>query len=251
MGSPTDRSHYFAADPAVASAPRTVELALPDLRLELVTDSGVFSADHVDPGTKLLLLEGPDASGDDRDLIDVGAGYGPIACTVAARNPQATVWAVEVNARARELCAHNAERAGLGNVRVVAPDELPDGLAVDRIWSNPPIRIGKANLHRLLVIHLARLRPGGSAHLVVQKHLGADSLQRWLTGQGHPTTRRASRRGYRLLDVHPAAGDHGGGSAGGSAPTGRAGRSDRTSGTSGTGGTAAATADDEDGTGSR
>jgi 16S rRNA (guanine1207-N2)-methyltransferase len=201
MPSPTDGSHYFDAEPAAASSPRTVELALPDLRLTLDSDRGVFAADHVDPGSKLLVLEGPPPVPGDRTLVDVGAGYGPIACTLAARNPDATVWAVEVNARARELCAGNARRAGLANVRVVAPEELPAGLAVDRIWSNPPIRVGKAALHELLLEHLARLRPGGTAHLVVQKHLGADSLQRWLSEQGFPTTRRVSRRGYRLLDV--------------------------------------------------
>jgi 16S rRNA (guanine1207-N2)-methyltransferase len=203
MPSPTDGSHYFSAQPASPSDPRTVELALPDLRLRLDTDRGVFAADHVDPGSKLLLLEGPPPVPGDRTLVDLGAGYGPIACTLAARNPQAAVWAVEVNARARELCRANAERAGLAGVRVVAPDELPDDLVVDRLWSNPPIRIGKAALHRLLGTHLARLGPHGSAHLVVHKHLGADSLQRWLFEQGHATTRRASRRGFRLLDVGP------------------------------------------------
>ena len=36
---------------------------------------------------------------------------------------------------------------------------------------------------------------------VVQKHLGSDSLQRWLTSNGWPTARRSSKGGYRLLDV--------------------------------------------------
>ena len=40
---------------------------------------------------------------------------------------------------------------------------------------------------------------------MVQRHLGADSLQRWLTDEGHPTTRRGSRAGYRLLDVESGA----------------------------------------------
>jgi 16S rRNA (guanine1207-N2)-methyltransferase len=73
----------------------------------------------------------------------------------------------------------------------------------DAIWSNPPVRIGKRALHELLSASLARLRPGGTAHLVVHKHLGSDSLQRWLIDQGHPTVRRLSRHGFRLLDVGP------------------------------------------------
>ena len=88
-----------------------IELVLPDVRFSLTTDAGVFAGTAVDPGTKYLLLEGPgpDPAGTG-DLLDLGCGYGPIACTLARRSPQATVWAVDVNQRARALCAANAER---------------------------------------------------------------------------------------------------------------------------------------------
>ncbi|MEM9132072.1 MAG: methyltransferase [Actinomycetota bacterium] len=195
-------SHYFDADPDGPSNPTTVELVLPDGTLTLTTDRGVFSRHAVDVGTKLLLLEGPEQVADDRHLLDLGCGYGPIACVLARRNPSATVWAVDVNARARDLCRSNAEAAGLGNVRVAAPDDVPGDLVLDRLWSNPPIRIGKAALHQLLLRWLPLLAPDrGSAHLVVQRHLGADSLQTWLSGQGFPASRRRSRQAFRLLDV--------------------------------------------------
>src|SRR5215207_3487847 len=50
--------HYFDREPAVGSAPRTVSLVLPDVSATLTTDRGVFAREAVDPGTKLLLLEG-------------------------------------------------------------------------------------------------------------------------------------------------------------------------------------------------
>ncbi|MEZ5408738.1 MAG: methyltransferase [Acidimicrobiales bacterium] len=199
--SPEGAAHYFSPSPDTPSRPGSVELVLPDVRFDLATDRGVFAADRVDPGTKLLLLDGPAPTPGDQVLADVGCGYGPIACTLAGRNPQATVWAVDVNGRARDLCRANAERAGLGNVTVADPASVPGDLVVDRIWSNPPIRVGKAELHDLLRTWLARLAPNGSAHLVVQKHLGADSLHRWLEAQGWAVSRRASRKAYRLLDV--------------------------------------------------
>ena len=201
MTAPGSDSHYFDDDPSVPSAERTVELVLPDVRLDLTTDRGVYGRSGVDVGTKLLLLDGPEPVDGDRELVDVGAGYGPIACTLAGRNPGARVWAVEVNGRARDLCRRNALAAGLDNVVVAAPDEVPAGLVIDRIWSNPPIRIGKENLHRLLTRWLSQLGPAGSAHLVVQRHLGADSLARWLTDQGWRVERRRSRKAFRLLDV--------------------------------------------------
>jgi 16S rRNA (guanine1207-N2)-methyltransferase len=195
--------HYFDADPAVPSRPSTVRLDLPDRSFELATDRGVFAGDRVDAGTKYLLLEAevPPTTG---TFVDLGCGYGPIACTLAARAPDATVWAVDVNGRALELCRANAAALGLANVRVVAPDAVPADLAVDLIWSNPPIRVGKAALHELLTGWLSRLTPEGQALLVVQKHLGADSLQRWLTDRGWATQRLGSRTGYRLLEVRRA-----------------------------------------------
>jgi len=191
--------HYFAEEPGVASAPDVVDLGLPDVHLRLATDRGVFSHGRIDAGTKLLLLRVPPPPAG--DLLDLGCGAGPIALTMAHRSPEATVWAVDVNSRARALCAANASANALDNVRVAEPDEVPSAVRFAAIWSNPPIRIGKAALHDLLRRWLGRLAPGGEAHLVVHKHLGADSLQRWLNEDGHAAERIASSAGYRILRV--------------------------------------------------
>jgi 16S rRNA G1207 methylase RsmC len=202
MTSPTG-SQYFDEEPSVGSEPLEVTWALPDGPLVLVTDRGVFGHGRVDAGTKLLLvtLGAPPAGG---HLLDLGCGTGAIACTMARRSPAATVWAVDVNRRARELCEANARRQGLTNVRVCTPDEVPGDVRFDALWSNPPIRIGKPALHELLLGWFARLAPGAEAHLVVHKHLGADSLQRWLGDHGHPTDRIATGAGFRVLRVRVA-----------------------------------------------
>jgi 16S rRNA (guanine1207-N2)-methyltransferase len=178
--------------------------------LDLVTDRGVFAVEAVDAGTKLLLLEAPaPPDTDGSDVLDLGCGYGAIggygaiAVTLARRAPSASVWAVDVNDRARELTAENAAAAGTTNVRVSAPDDVPPEVTFDAVYSNPPIRIGKAALHDLLERWLDRLRPGGTAWLVVHKHLGSDSLARWLLDRGHPVERLTSRMGYRILAVGP------------------------------------------------
>jgi len=194
-------SQYWTDRPDVASRPTEVGLLLPDVNLTLATDRGVFSADRVDRGTRYLLLDGPGLPTGPVDLMDLGCGYGPIACTMASRRPDARVWAVDVNERALGLCRANAAAAGLANVEVVAPDDVPEDVRLAAIWSNPPIRIGKPALHDLLARWLDRLTPEGTAHLVVQRHLGADSLARWLDDRGWASSRRGSRKGYRLLDV--------------------------------------------------
>ncbi len=192
--------HYFSPQPGARHRPGLVRVVLPDVYLELATDAGVFSPARLDPGTRLLLDEapGPPPAG---DLLDLGCGYGPIACVLAKRSPGATVWAVDVNERALELCARNAAAAGLTNVRCVTPDDPSVPARLAGIWSNPPVRIGKAALHELLSGWLGRLAPGGQAYLVAGRNLGADSLHRWLAEQGWLVTRRAARSGYRLLQV--------------------------------------------------
>jgi 16S rRNA (guanine1207-N2)-methyltransferase len=191
---------YFAERPAAARRPGSVHVITPDLHLELATDSGVFSPSRLDPGTRLLLETAPPPPGAG-DLLDLGAGYGPLALVLAARSPDAQVWAVDVNTRALELCARNAERAGLPNVHCAAPDDPAVPATFGLIWSNPPVRIGKAALHALLAAWLARLQPDGAAYLVVQRNLGSDSLQRWLQGAGWTAERIAARAGYRVLRV--------------------------------------------------
>jgi len=119
---------------------------------------------------------------------------------LARRAPGARVWAVDVNRRALTLCAENAAAAGV-DVRTAVPEEVPADVRFAGIWSNPPVRIGKEALHGLLAAWLDRLTPDGRAALVVHRHLGADSLARWLEGEGWPTARLGSRMGYRLLDV--------------------------------------------------
>jgi 16S rRNA (guanine1207-N2)-methyltransferase len=195
-------AQYFDDDPSVASEPLSIDVTLPDTAFTLETDRGVFSRGQLDAGTGLLLrtpIELPRSG----HLLDLGCGAGPIALALARRAPEAEVWAIDVNERARQLCIRNAARNDIDNVVVRAPGEVDPSIVFAAIWSNPPIRIGKAALHQLLATWLDRLDEGGAAALVVQKYLGADSLQRWLIEQGWPTTRRASKAGYRILLTHP------------------------------------------------
>jgi 16S rRNA G1207 methylase RsmC len=201
------KTHYFEAQPAVPSHPRSVRLQLagPELKidLELQADRGVFGSKGVDLGTLTLLKEAPPPP-TQGELLDLGCGYGPIAIVLARLAPDATVWAVDVNERALELTRANAAAANAANVAVHKPDEVPPDRQFDAIYSNPPVRIGKQLLHDLLLQWLPRLRPGAPAYLVVQRNLGADSLAAWLAGQGFTVTRLKSKKGYRVLEVRTA-----------------------------------------------
>ncbi len=195
--------HYFTAQPASADERRLVDVQLAGRAVTVETASGVFSPDHVDHATAILLQEAgaPAATG---DLLDLGCGWGPVALTLALRSPAARVWAVDVNERALDLVRRNAERLGTDNLVAARPDDVPDDVRFATVWSNPPIRVGKEALHALLLDWLPRLAPGGTAELVVGKNLGADSLQRWLADQlsgSADVARVASSRGFRVLRV--------------------------------------------------
>jgi len=194
-------SHYFSAQPEAASQRRLISLRLDAGELDLWTDSGVFAGDRVDPGTQALLDEAPPPPDAPVDLLDLGCGYGPIALALARRAPTARVWAVDVNERAVALTRENAYLNGCVNVHAGAPGEVPLDVSFTAIYSNPPVRIGKEALHSLLEEWLDRLTPDGRAYLVVQRHLGADSLAAWLDGRGYEVDRLASKRGYRVLAV--------------------------------------------------
>jgi 16S rRNA G1207 methylase RsmC len=193
-------AHYFDPEPAATSRPRTLFLHLPDLNLELAADRGVFGFRGIDTGTVALLKEAP-APPPAGDILDLGSGYGPIAIAIARRSPAARVWAVDVNERALELTRANAQTAGAQNVTACLPEGVHADVRFAAIYSNPPVRIGKAALHDLLLRWLPRLQQGAGAYLVVQRNLGSDSLAAWLSGQGFTVDRLASKKGYRILSV--------------------------------------------------
>ncbi|WP_250446536.1 methyltransferase [Actinotalea sp. C106] len=197
---PPPEDHYFTAEPASADERRTLAIRLAGRDVVVDTAPGIFSPGRIDLGTQVLLrsVPPPPATG---HLLDLGCGWGPVALTMALASPEATVWAVDVNARALDLLRGTATRLGLTNLRAVRPEEVPE-VAFAALWSNPPIRIGKPALHAMLEQWLPRLEQAASAHLVVQRNLGADSLQRWIGERlGTDVERIASAKGYRVLRV--------------------------------------------------
>lgn len=193
--------HYFSADPAVPVKAGSIEFSAAGRDYTLAVASGVFSAGRLDPGTAVLLRKGelPTAA-TQGNLLDLGCGYGPIAAVLATEAPAATVWAVDVNSRARELATANAAKLGLG-IKVSAPDDVPGDVTFTEIWSNPPTHAGKGELHSIMERWLPRLTPEGVAWLVINRNLGGDSLHTWLVDLGWQVERTASQRGFRVLRV--------------------------------------------------
>ncbi|MGZ4483679.1 MAG: class I SAM-dependent methyltransferase [Nocardioidaceae bacterium] len=194
--------HYFTADPAVPFRRVPVTARVWGHDLALTSGSGVFAQGRLDIGTSVLFRETAPPVWQGGTFLDLGCGYGVIGLGLATAVPGSRVWAVDVNERAVLLANENAHALGLSDRFTAAtPEDVPVDAVFDEIWSNPPIRIGKEPLHRLLLTWLPRMSPDGRAVMVVGKNLGGDSLQRWLTEQGYPTERIASAKGFRVLEA--------------------------------------------------
>lgn len=198
------QQHYFTAQPSAPAQQREITVRLAGRDVTVCVAAGIFSPGGLDKGTRVLLdaVPQPPATG---DHLDLGCGWGPVALTLGLLSPRATVWAVDVNDRALDLARANAASLGLERLRTERPEGIPAGQSFDVIWSNPPVRVGKPALHDLLATWLPTLRPGGTAYLVVQKNLGADSLLRWLgetfPPTGYAVSRHATSGGFRVLRV--------------------------------------------------
>jgi 16S rRNA (guanine1207-N2)-methyltransferase len=193
--------HYFSASPESEFKLRRFHARLAGQDYELTTAGGIFSPERIDAGTQVLLgsVPAPPPGG---NLLDLGCGWGPIALTLALQSPRSTVWAVDVNERALDLVRRNAETLGLTNVNAVRPEDVPDDVTFMTIWSNPPIRVGKVELHNMLEKWIPRLQPDTEGWFVVQKNLGSDSLHRWMESafpEDFTFSRESTSKGFRIL----------------------------------------------------
>ena len=143
-------SHYFDEAPRAASAMATVRVELPDTTLDAAHGSWRVQPRPPRHRHGGAAARGTAAARRPATCSTSAAGAGRSRLALARRAPGARVWAVDVNGRARALCSVNAAANGIGNVTVAEPAAVPDDVAFELIWSNPPIRIGKSALHDLL-----------------------------------------------------------------------------------------------------
>ena len=170
--------HYYSHTPVSAHHERLIETKLLGHEMRFNTDSGVFSRDDVDPGSRLLIESAGPLSG---RVLDLGCGWGPVGLSLALENPKADFLMADVNERAVELTERNRRLNGVLNARVIESDafESIEG-QFEHILTNPPIRAGKAVIYGMFDESFSRLTPGGDLTIVIRKQQGAPSAKKHL-----------------------------------------------------------------------
>ncbi|MEO6955993.1 MAG: methyltransferase [Antricoccus sp.] len=139
---------------------------------------GVFSADHLDVGTRALLECLPTDCAD-RQIADLGCGNGILAIASASANPAANYTLVDESYAATES-AHRNWLSTFGDRPVrIECGHLLEPIAdrtIDIVLCNPPFHTGHAvggGLAWAMFVDARRvLRPGGELYLVGNRHLG-------------------------------------------------------------------------------
>ena len=194
--------HYFSSDPAAPKKTVSISMQVGGKQIRLEAASGTFSSSRLDAGTAVLLKHDSHFP-KDGNVLDIGCGWGPIGLSIASLQKNSKVYAIDINQRSIEQSNLNSKSLGLKNFTAMHSRDLPEDLRFSGIWSNPPIRVGKKILHELMERFIPRLEPGGRAMLVVQKNLGADSFQRWLSNRfpEAEVSRVETDKGYRVISL--------------------------------------------------
>ena len=127
-------THYFTT-PEGPTRTRTITVNVWDDSMTMTTAGGVFSGTRLDPGTAVLMrsVTPPPSNG---TFLDLGCGYGPIACALARACSGSHIVAVDVNDLAIDLTTRNAKALRVGDrVHACRPEEVDPDLRFDEIWS--------------------------------------------------------------------------------------------------------------------
>lgn len=172
--------HYFTSDPTVKSEERIIEYKIKGKTLTFISDNGVFSKNHIDSATELLVKTIYDEV--HGKILDVGCGYGVIGITLATSQEIKEVTMIDINHRALELAKRNSVKNKVSDKIKVSESDGFEQIKekYDAIITNPPIRAGKSVIYQMYADAKEHLLDGGALYIVINKKHGAPSTIKYL-----------------------------------------------------------------------
>lgn len=164
--------HYYTSDPTSKSDIKTFKVNLLGKEFTFFTDSGMFSRNRLDFGSRLLLENISNIHG---KVLDIGCGYGVIGIILSSiYDIEATM--ADINERALSLAERNSK---VNDVSIkIVKSNIYDNIKgrYDFIITNPPIRIGKKGVLKFLFEARNHLNKNGELWFVMRKKQGALSV---------------------------------------------------------------------------
>lgn len=171
-------SYYFDRTTNVESKETTIRAEVLGRLYTFKTDNNVFSKKGLDFGTRTL-LENIDMNKISGQVLDFGCGYGSIGIVIKT-NTSSSVDMIDINERAINLAKKNAS-INKADVNIFFSDIYSNVTKkYDYIISNPPIRVGKEILYKILVGARDYLNENGHLIFVINKDQGAKSTAKYL-----------------------------------------------------------------------
>lgn len=190
-------AHYFTNEENLKSEIEKVIAEINGIPFYFYTDNGVFSKGELDFGTELLLKNFKYDNPNNKTLLDIGCGCGPIG--IYASHLGFTVDMSDVNKRAIHLSKMSLKEQGL-NANVFESDAYKNITnKYDYIVSNPPIRVGKEKLYEIVINAKEHLKDGGSLWIVVRKQQGAESMVRDMKNAYKTVEVIAKKKGFFII----------------------------------------------------
>lgn len=192
---------YFENNEDLGHDIQSYETVIFDKQFKFTTDSGVFSRGNLDFGTRVMLEALDLDSLPEGDILDLGAGYGPVGVIMGTVLPDRHIYGVDISERAIGLAKQNAANNHVDNVEFAISDVYAD---VDKkdfavILTNPPVRAGKETVHHFMSEAIHYLKPGGEIYVVLQKKQGAPSAMKKLEEVFGNVAEIERRKGYWIL----------------------------------------------------
>ena len=190
--------HYFSPKP---KTDRVVEnsfrYTINDTACYFTTASGMFSIDHVDIGSAILIKYAHVE--ENWNILDLACGWGAVGIFLKKMEPSIKVTLTDVNERAVAYTKKNIEKNNISpkDMTVFSGEgyEKIDG-EFDAIYLNPPQSAGKKLCLELIEKAKDHLKVGGSLQIVARKNKGGLPLAAFMEEHFGNITVLAKKSGF-------------------------------------------------------
>lgn len=172
-------SHYFINDNNLKHNKKIININYNNKEIKLYTDNGVFSKEHFDYGSKLLVNNFLKKEKSGR-VLDLGCGYGVIGI-ILSQNKKLYIDMVDINNNAVNLTKENLKLNNIENATSFVSNIYSEiRNKYDYIITNPPIRAGKETIRTFLFDAQNHISENGEIWFVMRKDHGVKSMMKEL-----------------------------------------------------------------------